>query len=340
MFPIFKLPFLTIIGIVKSCSLKEIVMLSMTSNRSLRIMKNLLNHIRFCDNNNIIIDMSIYTSVHQIKVITVHDRCNTHVIDSKWMRTAPSCDKTFNNRKYFLNHYMYGLKTYWQDDDEAIQMLYNHIWKLFGTPVTNLEFNPSEDKLYLNLLESVLNNQDAIPQGSVGLVNLSEKNCARVLMHLQKVQNLSLSSNVLNCDASKFKFQNLMIEDGDNISFQKLIELNCESIGVYQHCNKDNALQNNTLNGYLRRWTAGFFPRLKSFRLETKASLTLPEILRKIHLEQSADQIEIDGEDTVLTAGPLNIHSVADGKIGTVYIMDTWNEHGHQLTIFELSVEN
>ncbi|CAL2052326.1 unnamed protein product [Caenorhabditis brenneri] len=259
------------------------------------------------------------------------------------MRTAPSCEKTFKNTKYFLDEYMYGLKTYWQDDDKAIQKFYNHIRDLFGTPITNLLYNPSEEKLYLDLLESVLNNQDAIPQCSVGLVNLSEKNCARVLNYLQKVQNLSLISNVLNCDVSKFKLQNLMIEDGDNIPFQKLIELNCESIGIFQHCympSKNNALQNKNLNSYLRRWAAGSFLRLKNFRLETKASLTLRTILRSIHFELSADQIKIDGEDTVLTAGPLNIRSVADGRIGTVDIMDTWNEHGHQLTIFELSVEN
>ncbi|EGT39999.1 hypothetical protein CAEBREN_05759 [Caenorhabditis brenneri] len=340
MFPLFELPLLPLIEIVKSYSLKEIVLLSMTSSRSLRIMKTLLKHMRYCDNNNMIIGMAIYPSVHKITVTTGHEKFNIHVNDKNWMRTVPSCEKTFKNTKYFLDDYKYGFKTYWQDDDKAIQMFYNHISELFGAPITNLVYNPSEEKLYLDLLETVLYNQDAIPQCSVGLVNLSEKNSARVLNHLQKVQNLSLSSNVLNCDASKFKLQNLMIEDGDNISFQKLIELNCESIGIFQHCYNNNALQNKNLNSYLRRWKAGFFPRLKNFRLETKASLTLPNILRKIPFELSADQIEIDGEDTVLTAGPLNIRNVTNGKIGTVYIMDTWNEHGHYLTIFEFSVEN
>ncbi|CAL2052325.1 unnamed protein product [Caenorhabditis brenneri] len=310
----------------------------MTSARSLRIMKNLLKHMRYCDN--IVIDMSIYPSVHKITVTTDHEQCHIHVNNTKWMREVSSSEKTFKNCKYFLGDYFYGLKTYWQDDDTAIQMVYNHIWDLFGTPVTNLVYNPSEEKLYLDLLETILNNQDVIPKCSVGLVYLSEKSTARVLNHLQKVQELNLSSSFLKCAASKFKLQNLVIEDGDDISFQKLIELKCESISIHQHRYQNNALEIKDLNSYLRRWKAGFFPRLKNFRLETQAPLILPRILKGIQFEPSADQMEIDDEDKILTAGPFNIRRVTDGKVATVYTMDTWNKNGHEVTIFELSVKN
>ncbi|EGT43857.1 hypothetical protein CAEBREN_03781 [Caenorhabditis brenneri] len=338
MSPLFKLPLLPLIEIVKCCSTKEIVLLSMTSSRSLRIMNTLLKHMRYCDN--IIIEMSIYPSVHKITVATNHEQCHIHVNNTNWMRTASSCERTFNDCKYYLDDYFYGLKTYWQDDDTAIQMVYNHIVDLFGTPVTSLAYNPSEEKLYLNLLEFVLNKQGVIEYCSVGLVNLSEKNSARVLNHLQKVENLNISLKVLNCNVSKFKLQNLMIEDGDDISFQKLIELNCESISIYQQCRYNNSLQNKDLNSYLSHWTAGFFPRLKNFRLETQAPLILSRILKRINFEPSADQMEIDDEDTILTAGPFSIRRVTDGKLATVCILDTWDRNGVELTVLELLVKN
>ncbi|CAL2035910.1 unnamed protein product [Caenorhabditis brenneri] len=157
--------------------------------------------------------------------------------------------------------------------------------------------------------------------------------------YFPNARNLNLCFTLFGYDLSKYKFHHIFIDDGEELSYQKLMELDFVALDLYQRRDSDNSLQNEQLNSLLSLWLTGFLPRMKNFCLETVLSLPFPDILKRINFEPSEKLLDIDEENTVLTGGPFNIRRLTDGKVATVYTLDFWNENGQQMTYFEFSVD-
>ncbi|CAL2052636.1 unnamed protein product [Caenorhabditis brenneri] len=230
-----------------------------------------------------------------------------------------------------------SVTTCWDNADDVIQMFYMHIHDLFGQPLTTLAYI-SGDNAHVDLLDAIFNNQRNIENGSIGgFFALPENDVTCVMEYFQNARNLNLCFTLFGYDLSKYKFHHIFIDDGEELSYQKLMELDYVALDLYQRRDSDNSLQNEQLNSLLRLWLTGFLPRMKNFRLETTTPLMLTNILEKIDFELSERQLEADG-DTIKTEGPFHIRRLTDGKIAMVYTMDFWNYDEQWMTVFEFSV--
>ncbi|CAL2038487.1 unnamed protein product [Caenorhabditis brenneri] len=340
MIPFFKLPLFPLLDIVQNWTLKEIILFSMTSSRSSRAMRNLLKYHGY--SNQITVEMDVSPTFHSITVYSETEQCAVSIVNKSWLRKErKNSQQTFNSLQYLLvESNEYNINTYWQNENLAINIFYAFFRDLFEKPITILYYTPSKGKLCFELLKTIFNDQKTIENCSIGALDPLEKDTIRALELFENAQNLSLNYPLLDYDLSKFKFQNVVIEDGELVPFQKLTELNFESLELYQHSLFGDSLQDEQLNSILRLWVTGFLPRMKKFYLETHEYLRLPKILKTIDFEPSENRIEFDEEDTVLTGGPLNIKRLTDGRTATVYTMNFWNENGQQMTFLEFSVNN
>ena len=262
----------------------------MVSKRSNHAVKFLLKYLHY--HKNISINMTVHPTLHDITISSDSEQCTVRVNDKSWCRNVQYSQQTFKGLQYtWVDEGERSVTTCWDNADDVIQMFYMHIHDLFGQPLTTLAYI-SGDNAHVDLLDAIFNNQRNIENGSIGgFFALPENDATCVMEYFQNARNLNLCSTLFGYDLSKFKFHHIFIDDGEELSYQKLMELDFVALDLYQRRDSDNSLQNEQLNSLLRLWLTGFLPRMKNFRLETTAPLMLTNILEKIDFELSERQL-------------------------------------------------
>ncbi|EGT36653.1 hypothetical protein CAEBREN_03139 [Caenorhabditis brenneri] len=343
MLPLYKLDVLSLEQIFKSFDLKEIIALALLSTRSFIIARSLLRCTR---PENVSIDLEIrrrhkITVYRESEMFRIYVMNNCYLREGKRLRNVLEATKSKFQRLEFsiLNNCDGGISTYWEDENIAIRMLYEYISSLFYKPITELVYQPKNGNMHLDLLESIMKNQNSLPNAMIRFTGSSWLGIDRAMRVLSVAQNITLDVTLPNFWIPKYKYQNLTIEYGNWVNLPELKGIDCESLYLCQTFASLNPLKDRELKEFVNMWMSGCFPNLKDFRLETNSSISLENILMGISTELSGiDRFDIEDEYNVLTGGPLNIRQLNNGQVATVYTVDFENSEGEDVAVFVMIV--
>ncbi|CAL2037585.1 unnamed protein product [Caenorhabditis brenneri] len=343
MLPLYKLDILSLEQVFKCLDLKEIIAFALLSIRSFMIVRSLLRHTR---PGNASIDLEIRTN-HQITVWRGSEMFGIYVSNNCYLRRGMKLRNVLEAPKSkfqglefsILNDSDGGISTYWEDENIAIRMLYEYISSLFDKPITELVYRPENGNMHLDLLESMMKNQDSLPNAMVRFTGSSLLGIDRAMRFLSVAQNITLDVTLSNFWIPKHKYQNLTIENGNWVNLPELKGIDCESLYLCQTFASLNRLKDEELNEFVNMWMSGCFPNLKDFRLETNSPISLGNILMGIPTELSEiDRLDIEDQHNVVKEGPLNIRQLNNGQVATVYTVDTENSDGEDVVVFAMIV--
>ncbi|EGT51991.1 hypothetical protein CAEBREN_02432 [Caenorhabditis brenneri] len=343
MLPLYKLDVLVLEQIFECFDLKEIIALALLSTRSFIIARSLLRRTR---PENVSIDLEIGTS-HQITVRRGSEMFEFYVHNNRYLRQGKKLRNVLEASKSkfqwlefsILNNSDGGISTFWEDENLAIRMLYEYIFSLFGKPITKLIYEPENGNMHFDLLESMMKNQDSLPNAWIRFTNSSLLGIDKAMRVLSVAQNITLDVTLSNFWIPKYKYQNLTIENGNWVNLFELKAINCEFLYLCQTIGSYNPLKDEELKEFVKMWMNGFFPNLKDFRLETNSSISLANILMGIPTEISEmNRFDIEDQYNLLTGGPLNIRQLNNGQVATVYTVDFENSDGEDVSVFVMIV--